>query len=70
VKRIIREGTKIYRATCSECGAVFTYEREDVRRNYVKGGEWVSCPGCGHDHQHFGVSGAVPRRCSVPYCLD
>lgn len=57
MKKIIKPGTDIYRATCTECGAVFTYEREDVHHNYVRGGEHVSCPNCGHGHRHFGASG-------------
>jgi len=57
MKEIIRDGASKYRATCHECGAVFTYQREDVRHNYVKGGEWVGCPSCGHDCHHFGASG-------------
>ncbi len=56
MKKIITKGTDTYHATCTECGARFSYEREDVRTNYVRGGEWVSCPHCGHDHQHFGTS--------------
>ena len=58
MKKIISSGTNHYRATCHECGAVFTYQREDVRTNYARGGEEVSCPHCGHGHRHFGVTGA------------
>lgn len=54
-KRVISAGDDVYRATCSECGCVFTYEREDVRHNYVSGGERVSCPHCGHDCGHYGA---------------
>ena len=57
MKRIVHEGSKSYRAHCSECGAVFTYEREDVHRDYVHGGERVSCPCCGTGLRHFGASG-------------
>lgn len=59
MRQIVKPGTDTYRCTCHECAAVFTYEREDVHHNYVRGGEWVSCPGCGHDHRHFGASGGV-----------
>jgi hypothetical protein len=55
MKEIIAKGTDRYRASCSECGTVFTYEREDVHHNYVLGGDWVSCPHCGHSHRHFGA---------------
>lgn len=63
MKTIIKPGQTKYRATCGECGAVFTYERSDVNRNYVRGGEWVSCPSCGHSHMHLG-SDAVWRGCN------
>jgi len=58
MKKIISPGTDTYRATCQECSAVFTYQREDVRTNYVRGGEEVSCPHCGHSHKHYGATGA------------
>jgi hypothetical protein len=57
MKKIVKPGTDIYRCTCAECSAVFTYEREDVHHNYVKGGEFVACPNCGKDNRHFGASG-------------
>jgi len=57
MKKIVRQGTDTYRATCHECGTVFTYERDDVHHNYVRGGEWVSCPHCGHQLMHHGASG-------------
>jgi DNA-directed RNA polymerase subunit RPC12/RpoP len=58
MKKIVRGGTDTYKATCHECGAVFTYQREDVHHNYIKGGEWVHCPHCGHGIMHFGASGS------------
>lgn len=57
MKKIIQEGITKYKGTCSECGAVFTYEREDVHHNYVYGGDHVSCPSCGHSCRHLGASG-------------
>jgi DNA-directed RNA polymerase subunit RPC12/RpoP len=56
-KKIIVQGTNTYRGHCHECGAEFTYEREDVHRNYVRGGEEVSCPCCGGRVSHFGAGG-------------
>ena len=56
--KIIEPGTDVYRATCGECGCRFTYERSDVRTNYVRGGEEVSCPHCGSRCSHFGASGS------------
>src|SRR5208337_2326166 len=50
-------GVKKFRMTCSDCDAVFTYERSDAWRNYVHGGERVSCPNCGHECRHFGATG-------------
>jgi len=57
MKRIIQEGITQYKASCSECGARFAYEREDVHHNYVHGGDYVSCPSCGHSCRHHGASG-------------
>lgn len=56
-KKIIEQGSTTFRATCTECGTRFTYEPEDVRRNYVRGGEETSCPHCGHTCRHFGNGG-------------
>lgn len=49
--RIIKHGNK-KRVTCSYCGCIFTYEKEDVvvkdyGRNDVA--YTVSCPDCGAD---------------------
>ena len=57
--KIITPGTDVYTATCTECGCRFSYERSDVHRNYVRGGERVGCPQCGHQQHHFGASGTV-----------
>lgn len=58
MKKIVKPGTDIYRATCTECAAVFTYEREDVQQNYLRGGDVVSCPQCSHQNRHLGAIGA------------
>ena len=55
-KKIIREGSTTFHMDCPECGTYFTYESEDVRHNYVRGGEWVTCPFCAHACRHFGAS--------------
>jgi hypothetical protein len=57
VKEIVRQGKTKYAAHCSECSCDFTYERSDVRHNYVRGSDEVTCPGCGHGIRHFGESG-------------
>ena len=56
-KKIIREGASAFRGHCNDCGCEFTYERSDVWTNYVRGGEGVSCPGCGAWCGHFGEGG-------------
>lgn len=56
MKKIINKGTDVYKATCIECGTIFTYGREDVHHNYIKGGEEVSCPHCGNSVKHFGAT--------------
>jgi len=53
-KKIIERGSTTFRASCNECGTRFTYEPEDVHRDYVRGGEWTSCPHCGGAYRHFG----------------
>ncbi len=63
--KIISPGTDTYRATCSECGARFSYEREDVHTNYVRGGEWVGCPQCHHPHMHLGSEGRRQGTCGL-----
>jgi hypothetical protein len=55
MKRIIHDGVDHYHARCGECGCGFTYEREDVGHNYVTGGDYTSCPHCGHPVRHFGA---------------
>lgn len=56
-KTIIHKGVSNYHAHCGECGCEFTYERVDVHHNYIRGGEFVACPHCGHECAHFGESG-------------
>ena len=56
--KIITPGTDRYRASCTECGCKFSYERSDVHHDYVHGGERVSCPHCGYGLYHFDTSGA------------
>lgn len=53
-KRVIQPGSTTHRGTCGECGCRFTYEASDVHHNYVRGGEYVGCPTCGHSCRHFG----------------
>lgn len=55
--KIIRPGTDTYRATCTECGCQFTYQREDVVHSYLYVGDRVCCPQCGNAMYHFGASG-------------
>jgi len=63
-KKIIQQGSTTFRATCTECGTRFTYEREDIMKNYVLafGAEEVSCPHCGHACRHFGNGNKWPDR--------
>jgi len=58
--RVIREGVVEHRATCQNCRCQFTYERSDLHTNYLHGGEWVSCPGCGEGHRHAGATHLSP----------
>ena len=63
--KIITPGTDTYRATCTECGCCFSYERSDVHTNYVRGGDWVGCPQCGHQHMHLGSEGRRQGTCGL-----
>lgn len=56
MKEIIEKGQDKYNARCGECGAKFTYEREDVHHNHP-GGDVVSCPHCGRSVRHSGAVG-------------
>jgi hypothetical protein len=58
---VIKEGVQKYRATCAECGAVFTYERDDVRRNFLDCRDEVACPTCGCGCRHLGSRASVLR---------
>lgn len=55
--KITKKAPKAYSADCTRCGCSFTYELADVHKNYVLGGEYVSCPSCGDGVQHFGSWG-------------
>ena len=60
--RIIQQGSTRHTARCTECDTLFEYDSSDARHNYVRGGEWVSCPYCGCPVRHFGASGAPGAR--------
>ena len=64
--KIVNPGCSSYCAHCHECGCDFTYQREDVHHNYVRGGDYVSCPVCGQACAHHGA----PRRSSKGYGCD
>jgi coenzyme F420-reducing hydrogenase gamma subunit len=52
--KIIQEGVTTYHATCHECGCKFSYNREDVHHNYLRGIDCIGCPSCGASCQHNG----------------
>ncbi len=54
---IIKTGKTKFRGHCIDCGCKFTYEHEDVCRNYLRGANEVACPSCSHACRHFGESG-------------
>lgn len=55
-KTILERGQDKYVCTCGECGTRFSYERDDVSRNYVVGGEHVYCPHCSKPCRHYGAT--------------
>ena len=68
--KIIKAGADVYRATCGECGCRFTYERDDVRTNYVGVvREVVTCPHCGEQVSHHGYRGDEWPRPAREDCL-
>lgn len=64
-KEIIKRGSTTRRTTRTECGTCFSYELSDVRKNYVRGGKWVSCPHCGADCRHSPYVGRDDGRWSL-----
>lgn len=59
--RIVKHGVSEFHATCQSCTCQFTYEEGDVHMNYLRGGEWVSCPSCGREHHHMSAT-RLPQR--------
>lgn len=55
--KIEEKGIDCYTGWCGECGAKFTYERDDVI-NVATGFRQVKCPHCGHLLTHTGKYGA------------
>ncbi len=55
--KIQEPGTNTYKGFCGECGAIFTYEREDIRTIGLNLRQ-VQCPHCQHMLQHTGKNGA------------
>jgi hypothetical protein len=50
--KIVEAPPKTYCAHCNKCGATFTYEIDDVHRNYLRGGEGIYCPSCAEWCRH------------------
>lgn len=47
--KVIKHG-KMKQTTCSDCGCVFTYEKEDTFTEQIDINEWytfITCPDCG-----------------------
>ncbi len=54
---ITKKAPNKFHNQCFKCTTKFTYELEDVKMNYVRGGEGVFCPECGEHcpHRALGV---------------
>lgn len=50
--KITRSASTTFNATCKTCGAGFSYEVDDLCRDYLWGGNYVPCPSCGDRHRH------------------
>lgn len=51
--KIIKDGVKLFKATCPNCGCEFTYENEDINNSMV------ICPCCEQYLPHKGVIGTI-----------
>lgn len=49
---VIKPAAPKHRAMCLRCGTRFTYELADTWKNYLRGYEVVSCPGCSESVKH------------------
>jgi len=49
--KVIKHGTKVFRAVCPLCGCEFEYEYEDLKTEYGFVRE-VKCPDCGNTVYH------------------
>lgn len=49
---ITRKAPRNYSTDCGRCGCSFSYQLDDVHRNYVRGGEFVHCPSCSNSIRH------------------
>lgn len=54
MKKVITKPDKSFRAECDRCGCEFTYELDDMYKQFAS--EVVSCPSCEHAIYHF-----IPR---------
>lgn len=49
---VLKKASRTFKVGCRKCGTSFSYELEDIKHNYVKGGEGVWCPSCGEWTRH------------------
>ena len=67
--KVIKHGTKVFRAVCPICGCEFEYEYEDLKTEYGFVKE-VKCPDCGNTvyHQEYKpIQPIYPTYPSWPY---
>ena len=49
---VTKKAEASYPKRCGKCGTEFRYQLDDLRHNYVRGRDEVSCPGCGSGCVH------------------
>lgn len=50
--RITKRRPLFFEVACHKCSCQFEFEPEDVRTNYIRGKEVVSCPECAEEITH------------------
>ena len=67
-KQIIKEGTKVFTATCPICGCEFSYEIDDLELSL--GEQTVRCPSCDRSVPHKNHHNSIryePNIVPLPY---
>lgn len=50
--KICKHGPAAYTTSCAKCGSGFSYELNDLLKDFMWGADYVPCPKCGARHKH------------------